>query len=115
MSGKILKLLGPVRRRLGDRVEEADLFLQENDIMNLRSLRPRLLAIINHLAKSIDDLNSLSGLGEDEQFKVDNEIERCSQLMMDAQEKYAEISERIDELGDQTLYRKQGDKIEDGK
>ena len=42
MSGKLFSLLGPVRKRVNDRVDEADVLLQEGDIGKLRAIQIKL-------------------------------------------------------------------------
>ena len=95
-SGPIRKQLGPAAKRLSDRVKEASSFIQNKDVDNLRDIRSKLKTNIEYYEKVSNKLYDLVGVSEDEQKIVDGEIEKCTELLMDANEIANLINETLD-------------------
>ena len=95
-SGPIRKQLGPAAKRLSDRIKEASVLIQNKDVDNLRELRSKLKTNIEYYEKVTNKFYDLVGVSEEEQKIVDGEIEKCTELLMDANEVADLINEMID-------------------
>ena len=82
MSGGIRKQLGPVRKRLFDRIGEVNQLIQTSDIIALTNVRPKLTANINSHAKLIDELGKLdfTNLSGEESGIINTELENGAEV-----------------------------------
>ena len=84
MSGNIRKQLGPVSKRLQDRIDEASLLFGEDDTTKLKTTRAKLFANMNSHQTLIQKLENIGTLEQDEQAIVDALLEKQVVLDMDA-------------------------------
>ena len=91
MAGKILKQLGPVRKRLDDRMKDASLALNDGDIHQLRSVRNKLASNVIFYENLTTQLIDFVPEADDEQDKVDAELDRCINLNIDVKETLQEL------------------------
>ena len=80
MSANIRKQLGPIRKRLHDRINEAQIILEDDDNGRMKDVRIKLAANIESLEKTTDKLNELKDIAEEEQIIINNEFEKSAQL-----------------------------------
>ena len=86
MSGNIRKQLGPVSKRLQERVDEAVMLLNDGETEKFKTVRTKLLANMNSHEAVVQKLESVGTLEEDEQTIVDLLLEKQVRLSMDARE-----------------------------
>ena len=98
MSTNIRKQLGPIRRRLRDRIEEVtEGVAKEMDNNTLKNLRAKLNANIVSHHQTFSKFNELTELDDEEQIIVDKEIETSTNLDLDAAEANQLINELIED------------------
>ena len=95
-SGPIRKQLGPGKKRLTDRIGEANQAIASRDIGLLKTLRPKLNGNVAYVNGLIEKLHDVKTTDTDEQTIVDNELEKCAELQMDACECIDMVNELID-------------------
>ena len=106
MSGNIRKQLGPVRKRLHDRIAEATLAVQDGDQSKIKSVRSRLLANNASHDGLIKKLEDVTNNDADEQIIIDNELESGATLSMDAVETLQLLDDCIDNTDDKAAVLK---------
>ena len=91
------KVLGPCKKRLGDRVKEAAVIIQGEDITRMKDVRTKLTANIEHHDKLMENLGAIDGddVTEQERIIIDDEISKGAELQMDAEEALAALTERL--------------------
>ena len=77
MSGKLLRLLGPVRKRISDRIKEATIILQQEYLVQLQSIRAKLASNSIYHDELMKQLNDLTTESDEISEKVDSELEVC--------------------------------------
>ena len=97
MSGSIRKQLGPIRKRLCDRISEATKELDDSDVRRLKDIRTKLAANIASHEKIYVKLSELTDVTEEDQIIIDKELEASTELNIDANEIYELLTGRIDE------------------
>ena len=95
-SGPIRKQLGPAKKRLRDRIGETEQAIASRDIVLLKTLRPKLNGNVAYVNGLIEKLHDVKTTDTDEQTIVDNELEKCAELQMDACECIDMVNELID-------------------
>ena len=85
MSGDIRKQLGPVKKRLRDNIKATETFIFDEDEGQLRKIKSKLIANIKSHADLRTKLCNVKG-PEDEQHVIDETLEECSTLEIDANE-----------------------------
>ena len=115
MSANIRKQLGPIQKRLHDRINEAQIILEDDDNGRMKDVRIKLAANIESLEKTTDKLNELKDIAEEEQIIINNEFEKSAQLNVEANEIYYTLNQRIDEVdvkGRKAIRIKEDEKLE---
>ena len=103
-STNIFKQLGPARKRLTDRLAEINALLEIKDVDKLRNIRVKFITNVEYHSRLLDALSSIVDAVDEEAVKIQNEIERCTNLDMDAREILAEVDNTlmsIDGKGDE--------------
>ena len=96
MSTNIRKQLGPVRKRLSDRIIEVTTLITNNaDTEQLENVRTKLVANMSSYETLIGKLNEVEAKTNDETELIENELERCAELKMDADEILHALNEQI--------------------
>ena len=93
--------MGPVRKRLSDRINEVNSVVDEENFVELKTLkllRTKLLANMQSHEKMYIKLDALSTTDEDEQGIIDDEHEKSLQLEMNANESLEIINSHILEM-----------------
>ena len=98
MSGNIRKQLGPVKKRLNDRIKEANETSHDLDLWRLTDLRNKLFANIESHEKVYFKLDALEDLSAVEQDVVDKEWESSTDLKLDANKVLGSLNHRIVEM-----------------
>ena len=113
----IRRQLGPARKRLLDRLQNAVDSQDIEDVNKLREVRAKLETNMIYHKKLLDLLSGLDDLEEKDAAVVEKEIGDCITLDIEAQEYIAVISDRVlsfdnktDDLAAENL-RKQNDKL----
>ena len=77
-SGGIRKQLGPCKKRLKDRIDEAALLIQDDNITPMKAVRTKLVSNIAHHAKLISKLEALVDVNitADEREIIEDELEK---------------------------------------
>ena len=86
MSGSIRRQLGPARKRLTDRIEEASLLVRSPDGQDLKSVRSRLLANIASHDVLIEKLDEVTDIDDGEKAIIEKDLENGSSLSLDGKE-----------------------------
>ena len=107
MSTSIRKQLGPVRKRLTDRIKEANTIIDEKENVNLLGVKTKLIANNHSHEILIEKLSKVEPVTDDERTIIDNEIEKCMELSMDAKEMLQTLSECIKDEDDDEVKNKQ--------
>ena len=68
--------LGPVRKRLTERLDEASKLIEDGDKMQLNNVRIKLNANIESFEKLTSELNQVVDPSEDEKEITDKEIDK---------------------------------------
>ena len=95
MSGNLRKQLGPVRKRLKDRLAEATVIRNENDIENLSDIRSKLSSNMLYHEQLTSKLSEVVTECKAEQDIIDQEIEKCIETNMEVKEMLHLIDEQI--------------------
>ena len=98
ISGNIRKQLGPVKKRLNDRIKEANETSHDLDLRRLTDLRNKLFANIESHEKVYFKLDALEDLSAVEQDVIDEEWESSTDLNLDANEVLGSLNHRIIEM-----------------
>ena len=98
MSWKIRTQLGPVKKRLVDRINEASKLLVEGDKVQLKGIRTKLNANIESHGKLTTLLGEVDDVSEEDKEATSKALEVCAELNMDANEMVAAVIERIEEM-----------------
>ena len=88
MAENIRKQFTPIRKRLSTRIQEATSALHDTDVTRLRRLRTKLIANMETHERLYTKINQLSGVSQNCQRLLDEEIEMSTELSMDANEAY---------------------------
>ena len=95
-SGPIRKQLGPAKQRLSTRIGETNHALASKDISLLKTLRPKLKANVVYLNGLVERLQNVDTTDDNEQQIIDAELEKCTELQMDACECVDVVNELLD-------------------
>ena len=95
-SGPIRKQLGPAKQRLTQRIKEASALIANNDVAQLKGIRSKLKANIVYFNELIEKLRDVQTSSDDEQIIIEDELERCTEIQMDASECMDELNELVD-------------------
>ena len=98
MSGKIRKLLGPVRKRLTERIGEVQDAMIVDDASKLKSLRSKIVSNLKYHAELTDQLGDVVDEDDVKQQENDTLLEKCVTLNIDAKESISLLDIRIDEV-----------------
>ena len=97
MSGNIRKQLGPVKKRLEDRIAEVQIMILDEDRTGLRNVPSKLTANIKSHEELTSQLSKLVLGDEDEAKIIEDRLEMCSSLNMDAKEAMQAIDDCLAE------------------
>ena len=100
-STNIRRQLGPARKRLADRLQGVVDTEEIMDVIQLKDLRTKLATNMSYHKKLTDSLAELDNLDEEETKIVEEELEKCILLDIEAQEQAAVLNDRILTLDDQ--------------
>ena len=96
MSGNIRKQLGPIRKRLRDRITEANKLVDdEGDITTLVKIKVKLIANIESHEKTYEKLYACPHIDDGDQKCIDEELEISAELEADANEVLQAVIHRI--------------------
>ena len=98
MSGNIKKLLGPVKKRLSDRVHEAKILIDEGDDTRLEAIRSKVATNLKYHEELTLKLSDVSEVTNEEQALHDATLEQCGSLNMDAMEMIQSLDDRMAKL-----------------
>ena len=117
-SGSVRRKLGPARKRLKDRINEVGLLLQDEDTARLKQIRSKLVSNKEYHEKLTAELAELVGAADDadEDAIIETELDRCTELELDANEMYTNLNDFLSERdkvgGDVLMQQKESDKLD---
>ena len=95
MSGKIRSQLGPVKKRVRDRIAESKILMMEGDMKDLKDFRVKFETNIATLDRLMNSLNTTMDPDEEGKKAAEATLEECAELMMDASELSAAMEVRL--------------------
>ena len=119
MSGKVRSQLGPVKKRVGDRIKEASSLMEDSDSRRIKVFQAKFNANVAALEKLTTSLSEAVDTDDASKAATESTLEECSGLIMDAGEISAALELHLHELdlGDSKYTVKQnaimqGEKVE---
>ena len=92
----IRRQLGPTRKRVNDRIAEANVLIEGDDLVKIQNCREKLEAVLKYHEQLTESLCEVTDVADDEQAIINEELNQCTNLNMDALEMMGVLKERID-------------------
>ena len=97
MSGNIRMQLGPVQKRLKDRIIETNVLLGDGDLTRLKTVRSKLVANIHAHEELTDKLTESVPKDDVEAKVIEEKLTSCMSIHMDGKEVLQMLDDRLSE------------------